>query len=117
MTGSLRHGKRHGTGETIGIAGNEGVEGGVLVQVGLRVKQRPVLAAMKFFRLFRRHGCGNGELPLGGFLGRRGGREDRIFLDRMFYRLGGFHDFERGEDVLFRGFMKGIHQRLVQFVL
>lgn len=63
MAGTLRHGQRHGTCETVGIAGHEGVEGGVLVQMRFGVEQRPVLAALEMV-LFRRHRRGNRQLAL-----------------------------------------------------
>ena len=117
MTGTFRDGQCDGACETVGIARDEGVEGGVLVQMGLRVQQRPVLASLEGVGAFRRHDDRNRELALRGFLNMRRGGKMGVFLDD---RLGGFllfHDLECGENILFGGLSQRLQQRLAQFVL
>ena len=117
MAGTFRDGQRDGTCETIGIARNEGVERGVLIQMGLRIQQRPVLAALEVVVALRRHDNRNRQLPLRGFLRMWRGGEVGVFLDGRLGRFLLFHNLECGENILFGGFPQGFQQGLVQFVL
>ena len=117
MAGTFRDGQCDSARETVGIARDEGVEGGVLVQMGLRVQQRPVLASLECVGALRRHGDRNGKLALRGFLNmwRRG--EMGVFFNGRLCRFFLFRNLECGENVLFRRLPQGFQQRLVQFVL
>ena len=117
MTGTFRDGQCDGARKTVGIARDEGVEGGVFVQMGLRIQQRPVLASLESVGAFRRHDDRNGKLSLRGFFDMRLGGKMRVFLDGRLGRFLLFYDLECGENILLGGLSQRLQQGLAQFVL